>query len=43
MLSLPGTIVYFQYLGKRKKNKQSEIEIIIIIIIIMRKHNLCSN
>ena len=39
----PGTIVYFQYPGKRGKNKLKQSEIEVKMIIKMKKHNLCSN
>ena len=43
MLQPPGTILYFQYLGKRGKNKLKQSEIEVKMIIKMNKHNLCSN
>ena len=43
MLESPGTILYFQYLGKKGKNKLKQSEIGIKMTIKMKKHNLRSN
>ena len=43
ILQSPGTIIYFQYLGKRKNNKVKQSEIEIKIIIKMKRYHLCSN
>ena len=37
---LPGTILYFQYLSKRKKNKVNQSEIEVKMITKMKKHDL---
>ena len=43
MLESPGTILYFQYLGKKGKNKLKQSEIGIKMTIKMKKHNSRSN
>ena len=39
----PGTNLYFQHLGKKKKNKLKQSEIEVKMIVKTKKHDLCSN